>query len=285
MRMRPQMERTNLALSLLLLVIYFPGDAWGQAMGCSPQAQVKRNTMHMAVAKESLKITCPVRQCGQNLRYTWCRLQQHGNICRRVNETDGIKIWLEKPKEDGKLSHLFLLFGNISLDDDGQYRCSLSGSSSISESHYINVRVTAETESLNNGNDSNNISTSMVPEVELNSQGQNWIPYFSICTITVAVVVMVMMISFLCIYGYKGLQRSRNVSRCQYEATKDNHGISTAKQISVGRNSSRGHDNERGRCESSIIYVTLNQQSREEGSARTSIALEEPTEYATIRVS
>ncbi|KAJ8282671.1 hypothetical protein COCON_G00051900 [Conger conger] len=280
--MRPRMERPSLALSLLLLVIYCPGDLWGHnKMKCTPSVQIKRHTRYKAVEKESLKITCPVYSCGQTFNLAWCRLD-NVDFCRPVNITHSIKYGLEKPKEVGELDYFFLFFANISLDDAGRYRCGISNFVSKYVSHSITVNFT---ESLDNGNENSYSSKSILTEEEL--QGYNWIPYFSICTIILAVVIMVMMISFLCIYGCKRLQGSRNAhaSCCQYNATKDMHGISTANQTTVDRNSSHAHDNELDRHESSMIYVTLNNQSRQEGSAHRSVALEDHTEYATIRVS
>ncbi|XP_035263779.1 B- and T-lymphocyte attenuator isoform X2 [Anguilla anguilla] len=282
--MRPQMERTSLALSLLLLVIYVPGDAWGQETHCAPEIQVKRSTTYKAVAKESLKIMCAVKHCGQEFNFTWCRFHTDNN-CKPVDKMYSITHGWEKSKEDPNWGDMFLLFGNISLDDAGQYRCSIFSVVGSAVGHFITVSFSA-TESLHGGNGSNS-NTHMSAEKELNTQGPSWIPHFSICTIVVAVVITVMVISFLCMNGCKGLQRSRNAdaSNCQYKVTMDKHGISTANQTAVDRNNSHPHDNDRDRCETSIIYVTLNHQSRQEDSARTSIVLEELTEYATIRFS
>ncbi|KAJ8246625.1 hypothetical protein GJAV_G00253600 [Gymnothorax javanicus] len=273
------MEWTGLASCLLLLLMDSPRYARGQVVECSPELQVPRNKIYKAIVRESLKITCPVKLCGQTFNFTWCRLDNSGT-CKPLDKTATIINGWTKPEEARGLEYLFLLFENISLIDAGQYRCGIIGLSGSSVSHSIIVHVAAtRNETLNDGNEIDSHSASASTEDEHNSY--DWIPYFSICTIIVAVVVIVMVISFLCVQACKGSQKSRNSdeSHCQFKVSQDKPGIST------DHHSSRVHSNQRDRCEGSIIYATLNHQSKQEDSASTSIALEGHTEYATIRVS
>ncbi|KAI1885326.1 hypothetical protein AGOR_G00218990 [Albula goreensis] len=282
-RMRSQLDWTGLVLSLLLL-ISVRGDAQGQGTECSVGIRVRRNTNFKQVATKSLKITCPVQNCGQTIDVTWCKIQ--GNNCIPLNKTNGITVGWEKPEKE--MPEWFLAFASIKEEDSGKYRCRLSGDE-MAVGHNIDIAVT--------GN-------------EGTTQDLSWLPYIYICTgMVVVVVIMVMAISFLLIYGCKRSERPRksDLTHCQYKETKISNGFShphltatrspynghggappirtkIANQTTVEMDSSSIHDDDSYRSDRTIIYAALNHRAPQQGPVRTSVAMEEFSEYAAIRV-
>ncbi|XP_041740777.1 B- and T-lymphocyte attenuator-like [Coregonus clupeaformis] len=191
---------------LLVLCLLFLVCIHGNAQGpCEIEVPIKRNTVWNAVPQKRLTINCPVKHCGETLRVTWCKFEDAN--CKQIHETEQVKIgW--KPFDRWSEDRIaFLDFKNISINDNGSYRCGMAGHKSSIISHAINVSVSDSNLKMTSTTDHN---TNDSPNAKLDEKYLSWKPYVYICVGIVLLVVMVTAISFLCLYGCKGSTRSTN---------------------------------------------------------------------------
>ncbi|KAL0963413.1 hypothetical protein UPYG_G00306110 [Umbra pygmaea] len=183
----------------LLFVLCDHGNAAAKDTPCVPELQVRRNTVWNAVPLKQLTITCTCVFCQDVPRVTWCKMLENVK-CKQVNETEDIKI---RQKLFQKHLILFLDFKNISLDDQGQYRCTLAGSYASDISHAITVNVSESNRGLNNYSNTGDST----------NQGRSrlsWLPYVCICCGILLVVITVTAISIYFLNGCKGQIISTN---------------------------------------------------------------------------
>lgn len=89
-------------------------------------------------AGDSLQLECPVGHCTNKSNVTWCKFKEQ----RCLSLEHGNMTW-----EDRKNTSVFILhFDQVLASDNGSYRCSLSGSSGLLESHSITIYVTERTQ-------------------------------------------------------------------------------------------------------------------------------------------
>ncbi|KAG9335021.1 hypothetical protein JZ751_006162 [Albula glossodonta] len=277
--MRPRLDWTGLVLSLFLL-ISVRGHAQGQGTECSVDIRVRRNTNFEQVATKSLKITCPVQNCGQTIDVTWCKVQ--GNNCNPLNITNGITVGWEKLEQE--MPEWFLAFASIKVEDSGKYRCRLSGDK-MAVGHNIGITVTAANASDSLENAVANSSSSSTAGNEGTTQDLSWLPYIYICTGMVVVVTM-----------YKDPKICNGFPHPDLTATRSPYNghatpggappirTNIANQTAVEMDSSSIHDDDSYRSDRTIIYAALNHRAPQQGPVRTSVAMEEFSEYAAIRV-
>lgn len=98
---------------------------------------VRRNSTWKTPPRQSLTVSCPVIHCGETLEVTWCKLFDSVN-CERIHETKNVKI-TQNPDKDKLIS--YLNFKEISIHDDGMYRCGLLGYNGSVISHSIIISV------------------------------------------------------------------------------------------------------------------------------------------------
>uniref|UniRef100_A0A3Q3J3C1 Ig-like domain-containing protein n=1 Tax=Monopterus albus TaxID=43700 RepID=A0A3Q3J3C1_MONAL len=103
----------------------------------------RKGTTKKRAPNQSLTLKCPVRHCGESLDVTWCKLLAP-NHCDRIKETENIEITQDNNTEYRKDQLIsYLTFKQISVYDDGLYRCELTGSHHRYDqiSHTINISV------------------------------------------------------------------------------------------------------------------------------------------------
>ncbi|XP_065328133.1 uncharacterized protein si:ch211-214p13.8 [Pelmatolapia mariae] len=141
--------------------------------------------------RRSLRVSCPVKHCGETLEVTWCKLFD-SNICERIHEAKNVKI-TQNPDKDKLMS--YLNFKEISIHDDGLYRCGLLGHNGSVISHTINISVSDMYEGIENpDNNDKNAGTTPSPD---HNEDKNWMPYFYICFSIVLLILILTALIFL----------------------------------------------------------------------------------------
>ena len=98
---------------------------------------VRRGTTWTAAPRQRVTVKCPVKDCGEPLSVTWCKLSDTDR-CERINQTENVQQ-NDKRVKDKLVS--FLTFKRISIHNDGLYGCSLKGYKFEMISHTINISV------------------------------------------------------------------------------------------------------------------------------------------------
>lgn len=85
-------------------------------------------------------VSCPVKHCGKSLNVTWCKLLD-GRNCERINEMEDVEV-----RQDASRAELisYLTFKNISLNDEGLYRCELRDTAIYEYSNAVNISVSGK---------------------------------------------------------------------------------------------------------------------------------------------
>ncbi|KAM8748741.1 uncharacterized protein AB9X84_013836 isoform 2-T2 [Acanthopagrus schlegelii] len=104
---------------------------------CEVGLMVRRGTTWTAAPRQRVTVKCPVKDCGEPLSVTWCKLSE-ADRCERINHTENIQQ-IDKRVKDELVS--FLIFKRISILDTGLYGCSLKGYKFEMISHTINISV------------------------------------------------------------------------------------------------------------------------------------------------
>ncbi|XP_051994125.1 B- and T-lymphocyte attenuator-like [Xyrauchen texanus] len=290
-----------LVASLTLLLLSVSGNTNGSQMNCTSRIMVPRNTLFRAPVMTVLKINCSAKYECQNPRILWCKI--YGNHCKAINDSNYIKSeWRNINKHDG-IS--FLTFMNISVEDEGLYRCKVD---ETAVSHTINVTVTVGNEVSHNQSKTDDLNK--IP-------GLQWLwPYVYICSGIVGLVVIVMTVSLL-IFRCQGTKSARNnkttknqyivtqrsdqappfhphhnthspsaqlTSACVYETPPVKTVLSSGR-FSANKVASKGvHNNVSTEGEENVlVYASLNHQAMPRRPKRTAQQEPEPSEYAAIR--
>ena len=98
---------------------------------------VRRGTTWTAAPQQRVTVKCPVKDCGESVSVTWCKLSD-ADRCELINHTESIQQ--NNKRVRGELIS-FLTFKRISIHDAGLYGCSLKGSKFEVISHTINISV------------------------------------------------------------------------------------------------------------------------------------------------
>uniref|UniRef100_A0A3P8RNK8 Ig-like domain-containing protein n=1 Tax=Amphiprion percula TaxID=161767 RepID=A0A3P8RNK8_AMPPE len=86
--------------------------------------------------QRSLTVSCPVKHCGRTLNITWCKvLQSH---CEQLNKTENVAVRQNHNQANDELVS-YLSFKQISIYDDGLYRCKFIGDRLGEFSHSIKI--------------------------------------------------------------------------------------------------------------------------------------------------
>ncbi|XP_063070439.1 B- and T-lymphocyte attenuator [Engraulis encrasicolus] len=183
-------------LWLLLVMCQFTGAAVQDESMCDAQILVRRNTVMQASPTKPLMLNCPVKYSGciTPPTVTWCKLLTDGS-CVNINMSDSMGIGREKVVE-GKIT-IHLIFLHVTKDDDGLYRCEISGSEEI-VSHAINVSVTGMA-----------VQPTERPSAGDGSTGlhQNWLLYLvvsAVCLLVILTVILICVCTLRAGYDLKG---------------------------------------------------------------------------------
>ncbi|KAJ8013179.1 hypothetical protein DPEC_G00050590 [Dallia pectoralis] len=133
----PWSDHLVLVLGLLFLLCD-RDDGADQNVTCPYEVRVRRNTVLKARPLNPLTMKCQVQHCGDPPHVTWCKIMDPLN-CRAMIENENINIHQKELPANEVMS--FMTFNKLSMDDQGQYRCKLSGSEEAIVSHAITVNV------------------------------------------------------------------------------------------------------------------------------------------------
>ncbi|XP_018605416.1 B- and T-lymphocyte attenuator-like [Scleropages formosus] len=204
-------------LSLTMLVT----SAQGKEDDCQPEVRVARNTAVPALETKTLTIYCPFKDCGMEANVTWCKVD-HAALCKPLHQFHHVKLELTKDEKDTHTNILALTFTNLTLEDNGLYRCQLStdGKTMSTVSHSINVSVTSSSvccTTVSTGNVTRNQTEKMVTgNWPTNPQ---WPPYIYICLGIAGFVAMVVVISFLSMRWCEASKHSAKAEKPQSQHT------------------------------------------------------------------
>ncbi|KAG7502754.1 B-and T-lymphocyte attenuator-like [Solea senegalensis] len=140
---------------------------------CEVMAKVHRGTTVIKIPQQSVTVSCPVVHCGKSLNVTWCKLSNTGR-CQQIGNTENVEIRQDSHLMDKLIS--YLTFKQISVYDDGLYRCELRGHGQSHISHLINISVSDMHQGVES--DGSIAATSLSQAVD---ESASWHPYFYIC--------------------------------------------------------------------------------------------------------
>lgn len=172
----------------------------GTFPSCEVDLNVRRDTTWKAVPQHPLTIVCPFEHCGESFNISWCKVLDSGD-CVPVNSTENIEISQSNKHSEGQPASM-LTFKQISVHDDGLYRCLLKGYNYEKISHAINVSVSdfhQETEILGYKADPS-LKLELSPAGD---DGESWLPYFLICFCVALLVTVLTVFTLLRFYGWR----------------------------------------------------------------------------------
>ncbi|KAM9341995.1 uncharacterized protein KZ484_014674 [Pholidichthys leucotaenia] len=172
---------------------------------CEVEIMIPRGETKKTAPEQSLTVKCPVKHCGRSLKVTWCKLHSIYD-CEWINETENIEI-----RQDHVMDKLisYLSFKEISIHDDGLYKCGVIGYSH--SSHSVNISVSDK-------HSSSHVSDISMPDKHLGvknsdnkaeplqtdgNEDKSWIPYFSICAGIIFLIFTLIILTHLSFYGRK----------------------------------------------------------------------------------
>ncbi|XP_016361009.1 B- and T-lymphocyte attenuator-like [Sinocyclocheilus anshuiensis] len=284
----------------------------GHAPKC-PLFKVQRGTVYKAFINKPLKISCNLMYCDeQTINVTWTKENLKDWI--PVYKADQMSTSQNYSSSDPKILSSYLTFTDISKHHGGLYRCELKFSNFSTVSHHINISV------------SDDMLEDEMPCTDMTAVRENtdcssdsgpwWLPYLFICLGVVILVVIVMLISILCINGFKSSRRKNaQRSQVQYTATsvwsspspsvlkrdefvcvqysEESRDSNTCNlTLPPGQSTSYVSDcsddplsKRRESRSSQVVYASLHHLTPTPSSATPRQTQEELSEYASIRVS
>ncbi|KAK2839910.1 hypothetical protein Q5P01_013650 [Channa striata] len=161
---------------------------------CEVGVLVQRGTTLRTAPHESLTVKCRVQPCGQSLNVTWCKLLKE-NHCEQINETANVQI---RQKYESGIHELisYLTFNNISIHDDGLYRCDVKGNAVVSHRIKISVLDVHPMVENNKNNEVRRMSFA-------GAKPSSWLPYFYICVGIGLLVTILIALTHIHFYGWK----------------------------------------------------------------------------------
>ncbi|XP_017159233.1 uncharacterized protein si:ch211-214p13.8 isoform X1 [Poecilia reticulata] len=100
-------------------------------------AEVLRGEAKRVSPGENLTVECPVKHCGESFSIIWFKFSNTLENWENISDTDNIRI-TQKDDKENLIS--YLSFEQVSINDDGLYRCALGHSNEFT-SHHINISV------------------------------------------------------------------------------------------------------------------------------------------------
>ncbi|XP_058478605.1 B- and T-lymphocyte attenuator isoform X2 [Solea solea] len=188
-----------------LLMLYFFVSIHGRREGlfprCEVMANVRRGTTVKKIPQQSVTVSCPVVHCGKSLNVTWCKLSNTGR-CQQIGNTENVEIRQDGHLKDKLIS--YLTFKQISVYDDGLYRCELHGLANGEShiSHHINISVSDMHQGLES--DGSIAAASLNQAVD---ESASWHPYFYICG---GIALLVFTLTALTLLQFYGCQQVPN---------------------------------------------------------------------------
>ncbi|XP_051564516.1 uncharacterized protein si:ch211-214p13.8 [Myxocyprinus asiaticus] len=212
------LRNTALFVALFLIfILHVSTDAQGHAPQC-PVFKVQRRTVHKTCINKPLRVSCNLQYCDDPaINVTWTKADNSDEWIS-VTGIAQMQTSQEHLLSDLKILTSYLTFTNISKHHDGLYRCELKLPKSTTVSHYINVSVSDDNigggllcrpTEMSTGRDNTDTISDPYPW---------WLPYLIICLGIVILVLIVMLVSILCICGFK-CSRKKGTQRAQVQYT------------------------------------------------------------------
>ncbi|XP_039861686.1 B- and T-lymphocyte attenuator isoform X2 [Simochromis diagramma] len=190
------------------------GSGKGLHASCDVAIMVRRDSTRKTPPRRSLTVSCPVIHCGETLEVTWCKLFDSNN-CERIHETKNVKI-TQDPDKDKLIS--YLNFKEISIHDDGMYRCGLLGYNVSAISHSISISVSDMYQGIETpDNNDKNAGTTPSPD-----HNENWRPYFYIYFGIVLLILILTTLIFRSSYDWKRALPSSAAQPCSNQISASN---------------------------------------------------------------
>ncbi|XP_036964546.1 B- and T-lymphocyte attenuator isoform X1 [Acanthopagrus latus] len=164
---------------------------------CEVGLMVRRGTTWTAAPRQRVTVKCPVKDCGEPLSVTWCKLSDTDR-CERIHQTENVQQ-NDKRVKDELVS--FLTFKRISIHNDGLYGCSLKGYKFEMISHTINISVSDSYHGVKQSVDTTDESPSVAGD-----EDPSWLPYFYICAGIALLVTTLIVFTLLSFHGRKRVQ-------------------------------------------------------------------------------
>ncbi|XP_041858119.1 B- and T-lymphocyte attenuator [Melanotaenia boesemani] len=204
MNMSCLMERKlNCLIVWCFTFIYICRGGQDLSTSCDVMLMVRRSTVWRAAPTNHLTVSCPVKDCGKSLNVTWCKVLSNNN-CKQINNAEDVEIRQTYEKE-GLIS--YLSFKQVSVHDDGLYRCTLIREDLKVFSNAINISVSDEIQGVEHFSYRAGESPSAAgDEVD-------WVPYFSICIGLAFLVTILTALTILCFHGWNRKWTSDAVKR------------------------------------------------------------------------
>ncbi|XP_062861795.1 B- and T-lymphocyte attenuator [Trichomycterus rosablanca] len=299
---------------VMILILSVTVDAQGFTSSCEPIVKLRKNTLYRTSSKRLLNISCPVVFCKEIPVIKWTKIDETNKMVP-VEPTNQI-ITQEEFKIGFNHVIAYLIFKNISADDDGLYRCGISVSNFSLESHSINVTVSDSFMDSADGITASSLVTAPKHQPSFPDHAS----YIFICLGILGLVGIVMSVSFLFIFGCsrrsktcKKKVRHTNaladstlqcVTSCQTPPSSnisEFHECPSAQKMSKQRLTNHNasmdllqsdqdslypaNNRNSGGCSQQIVYATLEHLTPREPSALRQPSREDLTEYAAIRIS
>ncbi|MCJ8732857.1 hypothetical protein PDJAM_G00215970 [Pangasius djambal] len=281
---------------LVVFILLVPVATQGPGAPCVPEIKVRKNTVYTPSSESRLNISCPVTYCEEIPAFGWIKIDNTNNFIR-ISETNQVTITQEQTGSKDIIS--YMIFRNISTDDNGIYRCMISTSNFSSESHNINVNVSVSSYTTNTNNTTNNNTEKLA----------SWHLYVFICSGILGLVMTVMMISFLCINRCSRKANSHRHKKATF-CPKPLSATTSGKSQEIPEEQSNIYDaptddlysdalytgdsqecravtrNRKGSGDGSqqIVYASLQHPTAREPSAVRQQSREQLSEYASIRI-
>ncbi|XP_016520629.1 B- and T-lymphocyte attenuator-like isoform X2 [Poecilia formosa] len=170
---------------------------------CEVMAKVRRGATKRVSPGQSLTVECPVKHCGESFNVIWSKFSNTKNW-ENISDTENIRITQKNGKEN-LIS--YLSFEQVSIDDDGLYKCAL-GHSSVFVSHAINISVSELNKGVENPDDVDD-------EVGSDSVGddRSWLSVFLICIAVIFLIAAAIVFVLLCFQGWKRTWTHNNTNQ------------------------------------------------------------------------
>ncbi|KAF4075318.1 hypothetical protein AMELA_G00233110 [Ameiurus melas] len=175
-------------------------------LDCIPSIMVPRNTMWKVRVMDKLKINCTVdseSHCWKNINVSWCKIEDKSE-CRSLKHSDHITTeWIRITENKGML---FLMFKNVSMQDDGLYRCEIK-STTPTVSHAINVTVTEYVPDCTTDyklvTQENNTTNSSNPIVE----NKEWLLFYVYICSGIGVLLLIVVVVCVTVFRSRGQKK------------------------------------------------------------------------------
>uniref|UniRef100_A0A9J8BAR3 Si:ch211-214p13.8 n=1 Tax=Cyprinus carpio carpio TaxID=630221 RepID=A0A9J8BAR3_CYPCA len=243
------LRKTALILYMLVVfILHVSTDTQG--------VKVPRGTVHKAFINKPFKISCNLTHCDeQTINVTWTKENTKRWI--PISGADHMSASQNYSSSDPNMLTSYLTFTNISKHHEGSYRCELLLPQFSMYSHHINVSVSVTVERENTDN----------------SSGSWWLPYLFICFGVLILILTVMLISVLCINGFK----SNNTCNLTLQPGQSTSHVSDCSDDPLS--------NRKDSTSFQVVYASLHHLAPTPSSTRSHQTQEEFSEYASIRVS